>query len=403
MTASRRSAIRHAVWSSLACAAAALGVLACATDEDANPTAPPPTQQLPPELDGGVDHDAAEPKDDAGCSDASGCVSTTDCSTVDFCATTFPVARSITLNAIWGSAKDDVWAVGSRGTVLHGDGTTFTPVPTNTAEIFFAVWGTGRDDVWFLNSTNPVHSHGFVGGTVTFEDVKGSSWNQDESTSGRMWAGCSSGPDRVWIAGERTVRFADYYSNGGSFWRLGTDEDAGAVWTRGESCETTSQCEPLVRALWCTTNGTVWAVGRKGQSFFLEDPEAGVWTYRNPNTGNDLEGVWGSSASDVWAVGQNGTIRHLADAAGSWVATPSPTTSHLHAVWGSGPNDVWAVGDDGTVIHYDGKEWRLATIGLPPGDVPTRLFGVWGTGPDDVWIVGDGLILHRTAASRRNP
>lgn len=402
----RSAPLRFALWSSLACAGGALGIVACATDEDANPSEPPPNQAIPPGPDASVDQDA-QVQGDAGCTDAAGCINTTDCSTVDFCATTYPVSRSIALNAVWGTSKDDVWAVGTRGTILHGDGTTFTSVPTNTAEIFFAVWGTGKNDVWFLNSTTPVHSQGFADGTATFEDVKGSSWNPNETASGRLWAGHSSAPDKVWIAGERTVRFADYWSNGGSFWRLGTDEDGGALWQRGENCELDMQCTPLVRALWGTsagaTPGVLWAVGAKGQSFLLEDPEAGRWSYRNPNTSNGLEGIWGTSATNVWAVGQNGTIRHIEDATGTWVPVESPTTSHLHGIWGSGPNDVWAVGDTGTVIHYDGKEWKVATIGLPPGDVPTNLFGVWGSGPDDVWIVGDGLILHRTAASRKNP
>ncbi len=405
LSGKRRTALRFTLGSLFACSVGTLGILACATDEKAIPSEPPVNEPVPPAPDASVDQDAQG--DDAGCSDRAGCVTTTDCTTVDFCAVAYPVSRSIALNAVWGSAKDDVWAVGTRGTILHGDGTTFVPLATNRSDIFFSVWGTGKDDVWFMSSTTPVHSQGFVGGSATFEDVKGSSWNPNEVGSGRIWAGHSSARDQVWIAGQHTVRFADFYGNGGSFWRFGTDDDGGAVWSRGGSCEQDMQCTPLVRALWGTpvgqTPSVVWAVGERGQAFVLDDPEAGHWSFRTPDTVNDLEAVWGTSASDVWAVGQNGTIRHIADETGTWHAVDSPTTSHLHGVWGTSTNDVWAVGDTGTVIHYDGKDWTVATIGLPPGDVPTNLFGVWGSGPDDVWIVGDGLVLHRTASSRRHP
>ena len=39
--------------------------------------------------------------------------------------------------------------------------------------------------------------------------------------------------------------------------------------------------------------------------------QAADWTWQNPlPQGNDLTGVWGSSASDVFAVGGGGTILH---------------------------------------------------------------------------------------------
>jgi hypothetical protein len=375
-----------------------VGVLACATDEDGDASEPPPTQTIPPAPDAAVVPDAAF-DGDGGCSDASGCITTTDCTTVDLCSTTFPVSRSIALNAVWGIAQDDVWAVGTRGTILHGDGATFAPVPSGTTDVVFAVWGTGPNDVWFVDGTSPLHSTGFAGGTATFERVQGASWNPEQASSGRLWAGHSAAADSVWIAGEATARFADSFGNSRSFWRLGVAEDGGATWLPGSACSDQEPCTPLVRALWGS-----WAVGMKGQTFVLDDADAGHWSYRNPNTSSDLEAIWGTAAGELWTVGGKGTIRHAPPGqAGTWETVESPTTNDLHAIWGSGPNDVWAVGDAGTVIHWNGTAWSLATIGLPTGDVPTRLLGVWGSGPDDVWVVGEGLILHRTAASRRFP
>lgn len=37
-----------------------------------------------------------------------------------------------------------------------------------------------------------------------------------------------------------------------------------------------------------------------------------------------------------------------------WSAMSSGTTADLHAVWGSSSSDVFAVGTDGTILHYEG-------------------------------------------------
>ena len=376
------------------------GVIACATDDDASPPKDPDPVIPLPGVDAALEADAA--KAEGGCADAAGCVETTDCTKVDFCGVTFPAASSVALNAIWGSSATDVWAVGTRGTIVHGDGSTFTPVASGTSDVFFAVWGTGANDVWALNGTTPVHSTGFTGGTTAFVDVKGTSWNPEQAATGRVWAGYSTSATAVWLGGEPTARFVPTFGEQNSIWRIADSGDGGSAWRRAPACSDQQPCTPQVRAFWGSDGGAVLAaVGMKGQAFRLDDPDAGHWAFENPQTGNDLEALWGSGPSDLWAVGQSGTIRH-ATSPGVWTAVTSPTTKDLHAVWGSGPNDVWIVGDAGTVVHFDGKAWTQATIGLGNGSVPTSLRGVWGSGPDDVWIVGEGLLLHRTALSRRH-
>jgi photosystem II stability/assembly factor-like uncharacterized protein len=55
------------------------------------------------------------------------------------------------LNAIWATGPDDVWAVGTGGTVLHSkDGVTFTPVASGTHADLHAVWGRGPTDVYVV-------------------------------------------------------------------------------------------------------------------------------------------------------------------------------------------------------------------------------------------------------------
>lgn len=388
----------------LVCAA---GIVACAaagdesSDRDGGPDL---LHEGPDGSSTGSSADASTAED--GCADDAACNEPMDCSAVDFCAVPFPLAKTIALNAVWGSSATDVWAVGTRGTVLHGDGTTFTTVPVDTPQIFFAVWGSGHDDVWVLSGKGPMRSTGFTNGGASFVPVLGSTWNIEQSDTGHLWAGYSADKEKVWLAGEPTTRFTETWGEPSSFFRLAADDQGGPIWQAAPACSPDQTCEPRVRAFWAASPTSVWAVGMGGQSFVLDDAEAGHWSPRSAETRVDLEGIWGSSANDanaIWAVGQAGTIRHISSGESAWTMTESPTSADLHAIWGSGPNDVWAVGDDGTVLHYDGRTWTLGAIGLGRGDVPTRLLGIWGSGPDDVWIVGDGVLLHRTAASRRIP
>ena len=113
------------------------------------------------------------------------------------------------------------------------------------------------------------------------------------------------------------------------------------------------------------------------------------WAWQNPlPQGNDLFGVWGSSSTDVFAVGLIGTIVHYDGSA--WSAMSGGTTNRLDGVWGSSSTDVFAVGDYGTILHYNGSAWSAMSSGTT-----SHLYGVWGSSATDVFAVGDdGTILH---------
>lgn len=86
-------------------------------------------------------------------------------------------------------------------------------------------------------------------------------------------------------------------------------------------------------------DGTAWRVMTSGS-------DAGV----------ELSGVWGSSGSDVFAVGRDYTILHYNGA--TWSAMTSGSYDYLTGVWGSSGSDVFAVGTSssgdhrGIVAHY---------------------------------------------------
>jgi hypothetical protein len=75
------------------------------------------------------------------------------------------------------------------------------------------------------------------------------------------------------------------------------------------------------------------------------------WHWDNPRPqGNPLRGIWGNSATNVFAVGEGGMILHYDGKA--WKKTTSGTTNDFNGVWGSSAADVFAVGNPGTILHY---------------------------------------------------
>jgi hypothetical protein len=112
-----------------------------------------------------------------------------------------------------------------------------------------------------------------------------------------------------------------------------------------------------------------------------------------------LNWVHGFSATDIFVVGNGGTVLHFDGAA--WTQQPTPTSEALWGVWGAAPNDVWAVGGRGntssvaTLLHYDGDAWESVTLPAFQRPNVTALFKIWGTAADNIYAVGrSGVILH---------
>lgn len=108
------------------------------------------------------------------------------------------------------------------------------------------------------------------------------------------------------------------------------------------------------------------------------------WAYPQP-TGSYLHDVWAASSTDVYAVGDAGTLLHYDGS--SWQALYAgrgqDQSRRFYAVWGSGPSDVWAAMGEGTLLHFDGSRWWRPATG-----VTGTLTSLWGLGPSDVFAAG---------------
>ncbi|HLO29934.1 MAG TPA: Ig-like domain-containing protein [Anaerolineales bacterium] len=121
-------------------------------------------------------------------------------------------------------------------------------------------------------------------------------------------------------------------------------------------------------------------------------------------SGGHLTSVWGSSASDVYAVGWGQGITPLLyhnDGTGWSEASASVPyeAGALQGIWGSGANDVYTGGHSlglPYLYHNDGTGW--APIVLPSSGV--QLYGVSGSSAHDVFAVGYSLDLSGNAIPR---
>ncbi|MCP4347765.1 MAG: hypothetical protein GY795_19870 [Desulfobacterales bacterium] len=143
-----------------------------------------------------------------------------------------------------------------------------------------------------------------------------------------------------------------------------------------------------LRDIWGNSGTDIFAVGEKGTILHYD---GSTWTTMASNSYNYLRSVWGCSGNNVFAVGENGTILHYNGT--DWTKMVSTTSDNLEGVWGSSGNDVFAVSKEGSIFHYNGNTWtQMPQATLCP------LYDIWGTSSDNVFAVGGTwnsfVILH---------
>ncbi|PON11503.1 hypothetical protein C2W62_44465, partial [Candidatus Entotheonella serta] len=95
-----------------------------------------------------------------------------------------------------------------------------------------------------------------------------------------------------------------------------------------------------------------------------------------------MNGLWGVSAQQVWAVGERGTVV-MFDGEG-WRVVSSPTRANLLAVHGAASGEAVVVRAAGTAIVWNGRNGRSIDTGFVNRDLIT----VWMHTPNRVFTAG---------------
>ena len=112
-------------------------------------------------------------------------------------------------------------------------------------------------------------------------------------------------------------------------------------------------------------------------SFIYSQPE---WAVMPSGINTDLNAVWGTGPSNVYAVGNGGIILHF-DGTG-WTKMTSPTISTLGSIYGFSNNEIYALGFN--LYKFDGSNWSIVN-GAPGGSV------IWGTSGNNLYVGGAGI------------
>ncbi len=199
----------------------------------------------------------------------------------------------------------------------------------------------------------------------------------------------------------------DLYAVGGN--PMGSDGGVvmhydGHAWSRVDLGLTVPQFN------WCFGFGhdDITIVGNEGAIIHWDGTR---WERRTTPTTQRLWGVWGAAPDDMWSVGGNAfnpgdaTLLHWNGTDWSSVTPPTLTRTNVYAffkVWGTSASNVYAVAQRGAMIHFDGTAWSEVDIGLTTSQ---DLISLWGTGPNHIVAVGgrgNGVVVAWDGTAWRN-
>jgi len=275
--------------------------------------------------------------------------------------TTSPSARGV--DAFWGCAKSDIWAMGPVATRWDGQNWAWVKVPSDvllTDGGFRDVWGSACNDVWagsLLESS----------GTGAIYHFDGSAWAKVEARPAEQLAGI--GRSDVWSLAQGRL----FHSNG---------VDPGVL-VSDRVVSLSSIGKDAVGIMNDTHAVSLLASG--GASTSLPAPA--------PDATRTLRG-W--ARDDLWALGAGGTAAHWngenwQSRLPAWLLSRDEATR----VTGSGPDDLWAVVGGG-LLHGDGESWQVARTADELGG---SIVDLWASGPGQVWVLGNDNRIHRAASS----
>lgn len=342
------------------------------------------------------------------------------------------------LNAVWGSSPDKMWAVGDVGTVMRYQGGVWTAVAVPTSENLFGVWGTDDESVWIVGTGGTIlhYEHGKWEPQMgipqaSFLDIWGRSaadlWvvggNDRNGTimhrSGTTWTqvramaiptlygvtGFEGKPGVVWVAGEnRTIFSVDASSvtprvtavdlpmtelHGASRFRRIVNSGPNEIAVAGPGVLRLRLAEK-------TLADRNWQTIQSGYCPGQDNMEYAGLAVTTIDGSPHLMAANGTGGISV--MGPNGSCSNR----------DTRSTVPLRALWADSKGaGAWAVGDQGTIlssVDTQAETWKKGSWTLPgPGELQGTLpplYGVSGAGSGGVVAIGNqGVVaVHEDGA-----
>jgi hypothetical protein len=134
-------------------------------------------------------------------------------------------------------------------------------------------------------------------------------------------------------------------------------------------------------------NGTTWSAQRYNGTIVANEP---LYAPVIPARKYTLRALWGLPVQNFTVtVGDSGTV--LYHDGTSWTDFSVPTDAALTDVWGTDYNNFYATTSDGRLMRWNG----FALSYVAGVNAPGALHAVWGTSATNMYVAGDGGTLYR--------
>lgn len=162
-----------------------------------------------------------------------------------------------------------------------------------------------------------------------------------------------------------------------------------------------SVCLPGLRgflptAMWINSVGKIYLTTKGGNVFTVTVPgtvgSGGTVSDEMIDPGRTpmaLNGIFGVTDNDIWAVGGGGQALHFVNSP-PWASTSAVVLMPLLDVSATNSQNVYAVGSSGQLVFHDGTRWsnKGAAVG-------TAMRGVWASSSAEAFYVGDNGSMHK--------
>lgn len=294
---------------------------------------------------------------------------------------------NVALNDVWGSAPNDVFAVGDGGTILHFDGNAWTAMASGTTDSLSAVYGYSASEVYA------------VGTGQSLLRYDGTSWapfaGPVDATGGYADVWTAGAGEHLWVVAGRRAWYWD-----GATWTVqsfrnnlnasltpnatmrGIGGTAASIITASRPTVGTDPVDGGVfanfrnvgqydtHAVYAVDDTDIFVVGRQSRRFQGDNIRT-TSQWRSINVMATALDVWGTSASNVYSVGNGGfgaqgRIAHYdGNANDAWTTVLDRPLEELRAIFGFSEFDAFVVGENGVILRLSEAQPPQTTANLP--------------------------------------
>jgi len=316
---------------------------------------------------------------------------------------------SIDLEAAWGNATN-FYALGKNGNlyVYNRSGDSWSTITTCASAISDdanALWGDSSNNIYIAVDGGAVYKYDgstCVQVATSSEDLNGIFGS---NTTGEIYAVGDNGVvvyynGTSWVTaseGSENINAVWLSSAGNAYYAINKGYTSACTFSAGGGSGTT--CTTITTASTEDLDGIsgssktdVLGVGKNGE----------VWSYDGSNwtavsiTGNpgeDLEDVYAIDSTNSVAVGDNGAV--LLETNGTWSTLTAPTSRDLRGVWAYSTSEIYVFGKEGVIYSYDGSSWT--SLGSSAGTNGSDKFeDAWGNSTYVYGLTEKGSLFRYT-------